>query len=485
MGGIRLWCLLAAAFACVAWPTCPVAAADPATTRPAALRAVWASTLSPAMDSPEEIRALVAASRRAGLNAVIAQVRHRGLTWYASGIEPNAPCMRARPGFDPLATLLREARDTTVPAERLRVHAWFNVFSLAGLRDDPAMPAALRARYGGWFSPDTSGSLTRFLDPGIPEVQDHLIALVAECVRQHDVDGVNLDYIRYPEEDAGYHPVAVARFNRLHGRAGRPSPRDPQWNAFRRDQITAFVRRCAVTVWTARPDALVTVNAVGFGAPRARFEQSSPYVQVHQDWAGWALEGCVDGVTRMGYKRESVAAHARQFRDWADFSADLQRRAAGPFVSVGIGGYLNTMPETLAQYGEAARRDLGTSVFSYHRPIREAEATRRFGAASPLWAALGAGPHTEPAAHPTAAWRSGHGVLCVRVLSVAGAPADGTTVTLHAGGRARSLATDGSGYAIFMRVPPGACRVAAAGVRDAPTVVVPAGAPVALTLRGE
>ena len=471
---------------CLAWPMGSWAAAgDPATTQPAMLRAVWASTLSPAMDSPDEIRALVAATRRAGMNAVIAQVRHRGITYYRSAIEPPAPAMRARAGFDPLATLLREARDTTVPSERLRVHAWFNVFSMAGVRDDPAMPADLRAQYNGWFSPDTSGSLTRFLDPGIPEVQDHLIALISECVRQYDVDGVNLDYIRYPEEDAGYHPVALARFNRLHGRTGVPSPRDPQWNAFRRDQITAFVRRCAMTVWTARPEALVTVNAVGFGAPRARFEQSSPYVQVHQDWAGWALEGCVDGVTRMGYKRESVPAHARQFRDWADFSADLQRRAAGPFVSVGIGGYLNTMPETLAQYGEAARRNLGTSLFSYHRPILEAEALRRFGAASPLWAALGARLHAEPAAHPTAAWRTGHGVVCVRVLSAAGAPVDGTTVTLGGGGSVRSLRTDGSGYAIFMKVPPGAYPVTAVGVKDAPAIVVPAGPPVSVTLRGE
>ncbi len=451
----------------VALLSVPVHPAAP-TSAPAELRAVWASTLQPCMNSPAEIRDMVAAVRRSHLNTIIAQVRHRGVTFYDSKFEPRAPAIRNTPAFDPLATLLREAHETSGGRQqRIAVQAWFNVFRLGSMETgDSASAAKPAGRYRDWLSETTTGSQVEFLDPAIPEVQDLLIQMVEECVSRYDVDGVNLDYIRYPEEEAGYHPRAIERFRKWAGDPNaKPEPKDPRWNDFRREQITNFVRRCAVTVWNRRPDALLTVNGIGFGGPPAGgdFTKSSPYVQVKQDWAGWARDGWVDIVTRMGYKRESVPAHARMFREWADLSVRVQREANGPLVTLGIGGGFNTGAEVIAQHREAQNRSLGTSLFSYWRPDSESAKSRQFGSASPLWDRLAKEVFPGPSTPPPPEWRRGICVVAGTALDATGKPADGALVQLETAGQTVRTRTDGSGFFAFSRVKPGDCTVRAAG----------------------
>ena len=430
------------------------------------IRAVWASTLSPCMDSPGEIRDMVAAVRKAHLNTIIAQVRHRGITYYDSKYEPRAAAIRNRPDFDPLAVLVQEAHDTSGGRQRLDVYAWFNVFLLAPKSGDPET-SAVRQKYSKWLSLNPRGQVQDFVDPAIPEVQDHLIVLVEECLRKYDIDGINLDYIRYPEEEAGYHPDAVARFNRLSGHTGAPVPTDKNWNAFRRKQITDFVRRCSVSTWRLRPGATVSVNATAFGGPSADFRNSSPYRQVHQDWAGWLLDGDLDTVTRMGYKRESNSSHALQFRDWATFTRKLQDQCPGQMITLGIGGYFNQVEGALAQYEVARQLRLGTSIFSYHQPTADARSSGQTGPASPFWELLGTRVYPAAVPPPRASWRKESGVIAGYLKDSAGRPLDSVPVELKGAGR--STMTDGSGFFMFSKVAPGAyqltCPTAPVGIR--------------------
>jgi uncharacterized lipoprotein YddW (UPF0748 family) len=430
------------------------------------IRAVWASTLNACMNSPEEIRDMVAAVRKAHLNTIIAQVRHRGITYYNSKFEPRAPAIRDRPDFDPLAVLLQEAHDTSGGKQRLDVLAWFNVFHLAP-KTANAETSAVRQKYAKWLSLNPKGEVQDFVDPAIPAVQDHLIVLVEECLRGYDVDGINLDYIRYPEEEAGYHPDAIARFNRLSGHSGTPSPNDQDWNTFRRKQVTDFVRRCSVSTWRLRPDATMSVNATAFGAPSADFKNTSPYRQVFQDWAGWLLEGDLDTVTRMGYKRESVSSHALQFRDWATFTRKLQDQCPGQMITLGIGGYFNSTEGTVAQYEVAKKLRLGTSIFSYNVPTAEARNTSQTGAASPFWEVLGTKVYPAAVPPPRATWRKETAVIAGYMKDSAGKPLDSVLVELKGDGR--TTMSDGLGFFMFSKVAPGdyqvACPQAAAKTR--------------------
>jgi hypothetical protein len=211
-----------------------------------------------------------------------------------------------------------------------------------------------------------------------------------------------------------------------------------------------------------RPRAVVSVDATAFGGfPAGGFRESSPYNQVFQDWAGWLRDGWVDAVFRMGYKRETEPKQARDFRAWADFSRELQSDCPGQYVTLGIGGYLNSLEGALAQYAEARKRGLGTSLFSYHRPIKEAGDTRQFGAASPFYQVLSDRIYTRHAPAPAPRWRERIGIVIGTLKDESGRPADGATVSLA--GTSHKTRTDGSGVFAFSRVKPGSYTIAARG----------------------
>ena len=156
----------------------------------------------------------------AGFNALFVQVRGRGDAFYRSAIVPRSTLLERQPReFDPLARLIARAR-----ARRLQVHAWVNVLLSCALR--PAAAARARAREAprvgdgpalAWPRRRSSRSGARrlrlIMDAGrdaratsrattsrrpIPEVGDHLEAVVRELVRGYAVDGLHLDFIRYP-----------------------------------------------------------------------------------------------------------------------------------------------------------------------------------------------------------------------------------------------------------------------------------------------
>ncbi len=440
------------------------------------VRAIWVSVLGTGLKSPEEIKQMVDAVRRAHMNTIIAQVRRRGAVYFKSELEPRGIPIQDRPDFDPLAVLLQEAHDTSGGKARIDVHAWFNVFKMASQKDLlEAYPAPISVTHPDWFTRKANGEVQTDLEPGLPEVQGHVIAVIEECLKQYDVDGINLDFIRYFGKEIGYHRVALDRFRRLTGRTDVPVPDDEEWSDFRRDQVTAFVRRCAVSVWTHRPDAFFTVDAVGFGRPPlVQFSDTSPYRTVFQDWAGWVRQGYVDIVCRMGYKREHVAVQAEHFREWADFSRKLQDESSGRLVTIGIGGYFNPHEAVLTQYREALKRELGTSLFSYHRPIKETTETQQYGFASPLWDALGQEIYPETVEPPRPRWRTQCAVLAGFLKDSSGTVVDGGEVVLA--GTKQKATSDGSGFFAFVGLKPGTYRLQAPGTSaDGLAVSCPAG----------
>jgi uncharacterized lipoprotein YddW (UPF0748 family) len=428
------------------------------------VRAVWVASMAPGINSPEEIPATVGALREGNLNTLIAQVRRSGMVYFRSELEPRSTTITASPDFDPLADVLRVAHDTSGGEPRIDVYAWLNVFSVGNqesLRD--AAPPPLSIAHPDWFSINVSGEVTGFLDPGVPAVEDHFAALVAECVRQYDVDGVNLDFVRYPEQGAGYNPVALERFHRLTGRTDRPAGDDPQWNDFQRAQVTAVVRRTMVTILDIRPEAMLSVCAVGFGGPPRpgqTFADTSPYRQVHQDWPEWVRMGIVDIVTRMGYKREHVPNQAQDFRGWAEFSRQLEDESGRP-ITLGIGGYFNQPEGVMAQYRVSLSLGLGTTLFSYHRPLGTAQEAERFGAASPLWSMLREQIYPSPAPPPRPVWREHLGTLAGVLRDQDENVVDTGPVSLV--GTDLQTVSDGTGFFAFLKLSPGTYTISAPG----------------------
>lgn len=313
------------------------------------LRGLWVDAFHPGFHSAAEVRQLVADARRAHLNALFVEVRKRGDAYYESALVPRA--IDIEPGFDPLGSLLKEAHDSR-SGPRLQVHAWLVAYNIWNSQStNPAPAEHAYRRHPDWLTQSHEGATwdgsNYALDPGHPQVQDHLTAVARELASRYDLDGLHWDYIRYAGREWGYNPVAVARFNRASGTTGPPPVDDPAWLQWRRDQVTALVRRTYFEAIAIRPRLQISAATITWTpSPTndAQWVESAAFSRVLQDWRGWVEAGILDLVVPMAYFRAETNAV-----DWAHWSRFAKDHRGHGLLALGVGAYLNTPANVLRQ----------------------------------------------------------------------------------------------------------------------------------------
>jgi len=440
---------------------------------PPELRAVWVDAFHDGVKTPEQVDQLVAWARSANLNALFVQVRRRGDAYYLQSFEPRTEDPDLAPGFDALQYLIEKAHQGP---QRLQVHAWLatlpvwhqhtvpplaptHVFNQHGLVDDPAQTWLMLRDDGEAWAGNSDGGIY-YLDPGNPDAARYTTDVYLNVVRQYDLDGIHLDQVRYYEGDAlrwGYNPTSVARFNQQFGRdpASQPAPTDAAWIAWRRDQVTALVRRIYLEAKAIKPQLAVTAAVVAWGAgPRTAddWAHQAPFASVLQDWRGWLQEGIVDYVLPMDYYREN-GQQAAWFDTWTQWQAANSGRRG---VVLGLGAYLNPLDGVLAQLGRArALNPLGVAIYSYAVPTRELEGASQVD--RDAFAAELRGIFSRPAPVPRLAWLNQPlvGSILVDVEGHAN-----VAVSLDdALGQRHTWRTDGTGETGATDLPPGPATV--------------------------
>ena len=388
-GRVRALAALAAAV-CASLLISPATPAANRQDRSPEIRALW--VLRTSLTTAASINELVRAAREHGFNTLLVQVRGRGDAYYSGGIEPRAADLERQPAsFDPLATVLEAAR-----AAGLSVHAWVNVNLVSSAVDLPIARNHLVFRHPTWLmvprdlaqdlarvkpeSPAYVGRLARwtraqseeieglYASPIIAAAAAHIEAVVRDIARRYAVDGIHLDYARYPSARFDYSGAALAEFKatirpNLTAAARRdlddrergdlfayPDALREEWKAFRITRMTALMRRLRSAAKSVRPDALVTVAA----AP----DLQEAYDHKLQDWRTWLQTGIVDAVAPMAYTPEP-ARFAQQI-------AAAGNVVGGKGVWAGIGAYRLTAAQTVENIITARR--LGTAgvvLFSY------------------------------------------------------------------------------------------------------------------------
>ena len=111
-----------------------------------------------------------------------------------------------------------------------------------------------------------------YVDPGHPDARDYIVEAIQSIVRAYDVDGINLDYVRYPDfnsttthSDWGYNDISVARFQAATDRTDLPAADDPEWLDWRRDQVTALVRKIYLGIWEVDPQVRLSMDGITYG----------------------------------------------------------------------------------------------------------------------------------------------------------------------------------------------------------------------------
>ena len=260
---------------------------------PVELRAIWID--AGAIPKTEKgIRELVRSYHRANLNVLMPEVVARGYTIYPSRLVERDP--RFAGEIDPLPVMIDEAH-----ALGLEVHPWVWVFRAGYTKDRGAI---LRA-HPDWvelskYGEDLSANGGLWISPSIPAARDFLADLYAELIRDYDVDGIHLDYIRYEVQSPtpyGYNERCTREFERQYGidplEIDRLSFNAYEWNRFRERQVNTFVQRIALQTRAIRPEAKLSA-AVGSDPITAR-------LNLLQNWVNWVENKWVDFVTPMAY----------------------------------------------------------------------------------------------------------------------------------------------------------------------------------------
>ncbi|WP_442940023.1 glycoside hydrolase family 10 protein [Nostoc sp.] len=247
---------------------------------------------------------------QAGINTVFFETVNAGYTIYPSQVaKEQNPLIR---GWNPLEEAVKLAHERD-----MELHAWVWTFAAGNQRHNeilnlnPNYPGPVLAAHPDWANYDNLGNMIPvgqtkpFFDPANPEVRQYLLKLYEEIVTKYNVDGLQLDYIRYPFQDPsagrtyGYGKAARAQFQKLTGVDPvniSPSQADlwQKWTTFRTEQVDSFVAQVSHQLRQKQPNLILSVAV--FPLPEIERIQ-----KIQQNWETWARRGDVDLIVPMTY----------------------------------------------------------------------------------------------------------------------------------------------------------------------------------------
>lgn len=267
--------------------------------------------------SADQIDKTIKWAKDANFNIIQYQVRRVGDAYYDSAYEPRATIIKGPVDFDPFAYVIKKAHQNG-----LEVHAWINVCRIWAAPDPPADPKHVVNKHPEWLSKNSKGGISdgrdTFLDPGAPGVREYLVKIVDDILTKYDVDGIMLDYIRYPSRNYGYNDASLAAFNAKNGSTGQPAETDAKWSQWRRDQVTQTVRAIYKEINRVKPWVKLSAATIVWGGCADDFKNTEAYASVFQDWQGWMKEGILDINLPMNYKDPSDPNHQKMYTGWLD-----------------------------------------------------------------------------------------------------------------------------------------------------------------------
>lgn len=252
-----------------------------------------------------------------GINTVLFQSRMRGTTAYASAIEPWDGIFTGRAGeaplYDPLAFATEECHK-----RGMEIHAWVVSFPVQkvtvakqlGSRALPRLHPELCQKCGDQY----------IMDPGVPETATYLAKICREIAENYDVDGIHLDYIRYPEKGIAFDD------GKTFSKYGTGQTK----NAWRTANVDHCVRAVHDAVKGVRPWLKMSCSPVGKYSDLARQSSRGWNARdaVSQDAQRWLREGWMDVLFPMMYFDGD---------NFYPFLADWREHDAGHPIVPGLG----------------------------------------------------------------------------------------------------------------------------------------------------
>ena len=245
----------------------------------------------------------------AGINTVFFETLNSGYTIYPSKVAPQQnPLVK---GWDPLQAAVKLAHERGI-----ELHAWVWTFAAVNKRHNIIINqprhhlGPVLSQNPDWALTDQNGSRFHyssgkvFFDPANPNVRNYLSQLLTEIATEYDVDGIHLDYIRYPFQSPtgkityGYGYAARKQFKQMTG--VDPITISPQhflwsqWTKFRIEQVDSFVASISQELKQLNPNLILSTAVFPL-------ERQERLVKIQQHWEEWVKNEWIDMLVPMTY----------------------------------------------------------------------------------------------------------------------------------------------------------------------------------------
>lgn len=287
------------------------------------VRAVWLTTIG-GLDWPhnyaqsqqsidkqkKEFVEILDKLKSANINTILLQTRIRGTVIYPSDIEPWDGCMSGTPGtspgYDPLAFAIEECHKRGMEIQAWIVTVPVGKWNALGCKN-------IRKKYPKLIVREGSGG---YINPENPMASTYIADICKEIVSKYDIDGIHLDYIRYPEN---------WKYNISKNKA--------------RENITAIVRSISYEVKHLKPWVKLSCSPIGKHNDLGRYSSRgwNAYTKGCQDAQNWLKLGFMDQLYPMMYFR------GNQFYP---FAFDWNENCYGRTIVPGLGIYFLSSTES-------------------------------------------------------------------------------------------------------------------------------------------
>ena len=228
--------------------------------------------------------------KKAGINAIMFQVRAEADALYESSLEPWSRYLTAEQGhkpdpyWDPLAWMVEECH-----RRGMECHAWINPF-----RAKTKGTTALAANHPYFQHPERFFFYNGLLlfNPAIQENRDYICQVAMDIVSRYDVDGLHIDDYFYPYPENG---LAIPD-DAFYAKLGEGMSQE-DW---RRDNVNKFIRQLSASVKSVKPWCKFGVSPFGIYRNKINDPAGSDtkglqnYDDLYADVLEWVRQGWVD-----------------------------------------------------------------------------------------------------------------------------------------------------------------------------------------------
>ena len=327
--------------------TLPSVALKPLTYRmpdmPREFRGVWIATVANidwpvSPDSPWDVQKreyikLLDYYKNLNFNAVIVQIRTAGDAFYPSNYAPWSKYLTGKQGKapatqeNPLTWMIKEAHD-----RGLEFHAWLNPYrATMNLETSNLSPEHDFFKHRNWM---LKYGTKWYYDPGLPEVKNHLLAIIKEVVTNYDIDAIHFDDYFYPYKEPKLDFPDKASYDKYK----KPGQSRDDW---RRQNVNDLILALSQTIKTQKPWVQFGISPFGVWRNQSKDPKGSPtqagqtnYDDLYADVLLWMKNKWIDYlIPQLYWSMEHRLASHRKLADW------WSNNSYGTNIYIGNGPY--------------------------------------------------------------------------------------------------------------------------------------------------